>query len=61
MNIFGISSQKLATIVWKKKAGDIVFKDKRGGPTSFKYTHHDRQLVKNHINSFPESHYGRAK
>lgn len=63
MNIFSISSQKLATIVKKKKAGEITYKDKRGGPTSFKYTNQDRQLVKNHINSFPrdDSHYGRGK
>lgn len=63
LNIFGISSKKVATIIKKKQSGEVIFKDKRGGPKSFKYTLHDRQQVKDHINSFPRDigHYTRMK
>lgn len=64
MDIFGIkSSKKIEVVVKKKKAGDTIFKDKRGGLKTYKYTFHDRKIVREHINSFPrdESHYGRKK
>ncbi|KAL4126409.1 hypothetical protein QTP88_010631 [Uroleucon formosanum] len=63
LDIFAISPQKVTTLVKRKKAGFNTFKDKRGGVKTFKYTLKDRQMVKNHINSFPrdESHYSRAK
>lgn len=63
LNIFGVSPQKITNIVRKKKSGDIVFKDNRGGPFKFKFTDSDRKLVKAHIDSFPreEGHYCRSK
>ena len=35
----------------------------RGGVKKFKYTFHDRQMIKSHINDFPrdESHYKRTE
>ena len=49
----------MTTLFNRKKAGLATFKDKRGGVKKFKYTFHERQMVKKHINSFPmdESHY----
>ena len=63
LEIFAISPQKITTLIRRKKEGHTTFKDKRGGVKKFKYTLHDRQIVKDHINSFPrdESHYSRAK
>ncbi|XP_072397900.1 uncharacterized protein [Diabrotica undecimpunctata] len=63
LEIFAISPQKITTLVRRKKEGHTTFKDKRGGVRKFKYTLHDRQMVNNHINSFPrdESHYSRSK
>ena len=53
LNIFAI----------RKKAGLTTFRDKREEGKMFKYTFHDRQIDKNHVNSFPrdDSHYSRAK
>lgn len=63
LNIFAISPQKITNIVKKKKSGDVIYKDNRGGPFKFKFTESDRKLVKSHINSFPRDvgHYSRAK
>lgn len=63
LNVFGVSPQKITNIVKKKKAGDLVYKDNRGGPFKFKFTDSDRKLVKAHINALPreEGHYSRSK
>ncbi|XP_072399045.1 LOW QUALITY PROTEIN: uncharacterized protein [Diabrotica undecimpunctata] len=63
MKIFAITPQRITTIVKKKKSGDYMYTDKRGGAKMFKFTVHDRRLVKQHINSFPRdvSHYNRLK
>lgn len=63
MEIFDIRPQKITTLVKRKKAGCVTFKDKRGGLKHFKYTLQDRQMVRDHINTFPreESHYNRTK
>ncbi|CAG9830117.1 unnamed protein product [Diabrotica balteata] len=63
MKIFAVTPQRITTIVKKKKSGDYIYTDKRGGAKMFKFTVHDRRLVKQHINSFPRdvSHYNRLK
>ena len=63
LDIFAIISQKVTTLVNRKKVSLNNFKNKRGGVKKFKYTFHDRQMVKNHINSFPrdKNYYSRAK
>lgn len=61
--ISDISPQKITTLVRRKKAGFSTYKDKRVGVRKFKYTLHDRNMVKEHINNFPkeQSHYTRAR
>lgn len=63
LSTFAISPKKVQLLVKLKLSGSTVFKEKRGGPRTFKYTERDRMNVKNHINSFPRdvSHYTRNK
>lgn len=67
-NILGVSARRVATLITKKKLGQLIFKNLRGSnPRSHahksKYTEEDVNLVKAHISSFPteESHYTRHK
>ncbi|CAG9820682.1 unnamed protein product [Phaedon cochleariae] len=63
MEIFDIQPQKITTLVKRKQAGCVTFEDKRGGFKHFKYTLQVRQILKDHINTFPreESHYNRTE
>ncbi len=64
MDIFGITTQKIATLVMKKKSGVTTFVDERGGKRGdSKYSVTERKLVREHINSFPQevSHYCRTQ
>ncbi|KAG8265647.1 hypothetical protein J6590_090340, partial [Homalodisca vitripennis] len=67
MDIFGIKSSKRVEILVKKKKkkkmGDTIYKDKRGGIKTFKFTLADRNEVRLHIRSFPTepTHYSRKQ
>lgn len=55
MDIFSIkSSKKIENLVKRKKAGDTVYKDKRGGVKSYKYTFHDRKIGEHILIAFHE-------
>lgn len=44
LNIFGISSKKVALLLRGKKSGNVIYKNNRGDPRKFKYSDHDRLI-----------------
>lgn len=63
MEIFAISPQKITTLVKKNKHGESIYKERRRGLKTYKFTANDRPLVKEHIDSFPRDvdHYNRNR
>lgn len=63
LETFNVSPSKITTPIKRLKSGLYMFTDKRGGCKTFKYTHHDRCVVREHVNCFPSdvSHYCRPK
>lgn len=63
MDIFDVTQKRLVGLINKKKMGDTTFTDRRSNNKPSKFTDNDRQLIHQHINSFPRdvSHYSRAK
>ncbi|KAJ4429282.1 hypothetical protein ANN_26286 [Periplaneta americana] len=61
MDIFAISKKKIEILAKKKKSGDTVYHDGRGGAHVYKYLDHDLCQIKEHINSIPRDigHYSR--
>lgn len=63
-NIFNLSHKRIQHLTEKKKTGCTTYTDNRGkNKGAQKYTEQDKEMIINHINSFPKeaSHYSRHK
>lgn len=62
MKVFGVSRRRNETLVIRKKKDEVVYSKIRGNKqTKTKFTAIGKDLIIDHMNSFPrdKSHYGR--